>query len=192
MRTLSRCGAILGLVLAPTGGVSQQASPYVPIDHWAMPFIEHLISAGVIVDPTPDTRPFKQVQLLHALEAADTVRASATARATIRRLLLEWSQDSLPHYRAEPGLGTQLSTFAFRDPLELDRGACVTSQCVFQTPGHAANNHAFGRADLDAEFSFGHVVGVSHLAIDTRLVVDPDWRPTDNTATLFEIGRAHV
>ena len=187
MRTRSLCVAILGIVLAPTIGVSQQASPYVPIDHWAMPFIEHLISAGVIIDPTPDTRPFKQAQLLHALQAADTSRASAAARATIRRLLSEWAQqDSLPHYRAEPGIGTQLSTFAFRDPLELDRGACVTNQCEFQTPGHALSNHAFGQADLDAEFSFGHVVGVSHLTIDTRLAVDPDWRPVDNTATRFE------
>ncbi|HXQ28755.1 MAG TPA: hypothetical protein VN848_05750 [Gemmatimonadales bacterium] len=186
MRALLTC-AIVGLVWAPTVGLSQQASPYVPIGHWAMPFVEHLISAGIIADPTPDTRPIKQAQLLHALEGADTMRASPTTRATIRRLIAEWAPvEPAPHYRFEPGLGTQLSTFAFRDPLELDRGTCATNQCVIQTPGHHTSDHTFVSTDVDAEFVFGSVVGVSHLALDTRLEADPDWNASDNNATRFE------
>src|SRR5579872_6766596 len=150
MRILRLCGAFTGLALAPALGFAQQASPYVPIDHWAMPFIEHLISAGIIADPTPNTRPIRQSQLLHALETADTTHATPAVRAMIRRLVAEWvPASSAPHYRAEPILGAQASTFSFRDPLELDRGACTTNQCDLQLPGHRLSDRTFANIGLD-------------------------------------------
>src|SRR2546422_3530540 len=68
---------------------AQTASPYVPLHHWAMPYVEYLISGGVIADPTPLTRPLKQADLVRALEAADTIRLGAAAKATVRQLLRE-------------------------------------------------------------------------------------------------------
>src|SRR2546427_12574521 len=63
------------LLPALTGGAqlaAQEASPYVPIGHWATPYLEHLIAAGVIDDPSPLTRPLRRSDVLHALE---TVRS---------------------------------------------------------------------------------------------------------------------
>src|SRR5256885_16194828 len=81
---------ILLLVATPLFGsaplAAQQASPYVPIDSWVMPYIEHLIRAGVIADPDPLTRPLRQGAVQTALLHADTVNAPAGVRATIRRL----------------------------------------------------------------------------------------------------------
>src|SRR3989442_5490142 len=64
------------LLPALTGGArlaAQEASPYVPIGHWATPYLEHLIAANLIDDPTPPTRPLRQNDVLLALRAlADT------------------------------------------------------------------------------------------------------------------------
>src|SRR5216683_6598955 len=48
--------AVSMLLVAPTLA-AQEASPYVPLQHWTMPYAEHLIALGVIPDPTPLTRP---------------------------------------------------------------------------------------------------------------------------------------
>src|SRR2546427_11494995 len=77
------------LLPALTGGAqlaAQEASPYVPIGHWATPYLEHLIAAGVIDDPSPLTRPLRRSDVLHALETGDTVRLSRATLATVRRL----------------------------------------------------------------------------------------------------------
>src|SRR5438445_12426190 len=82
---------------APLG--AQQASPYVPIDSWVMPYVEHLIRAGVIADPDPLTRPLRRAAIAEELAGADTARVGAATRATIRQLLAEpRSPDGGPPY----------------------------------------------------------------------------------------------
>src|SRR3989449_11400421 len=79
--------AMACIVPALTGGVvlaAQEASPYVPLQHWAMPYVEHLIAAGVIADPTPLTRPFRRGDLARALWAADTAQVNEIGRASCR------------------------------------------------------------------------------------------------------------
>src|SRR5438270_11675076 len=87
---------------ALTGGATlaaQDASPYVPLQHWAMRCVEHLIATGVIVDPTPLTRPLKRGDLVRALRAADTARANVVTRRQLR-LLIEalTARLSAPYY----------------------------------------------------------------------------------------------
>src|SRR5437867_9743226 len=56
MRRLARCIVLCCVIPALTGGAmlaAQEASPYVPLQHWAMPYVEHLIATGVVADPTP-------------------------------------------------------------------------------------------------------------------------------------------
>jgi len=65
------------LVLTSSHLLGQGASPFVPIDADVMPYVEHLIRAGVIRDPTPLTRPLRRGALVAALARADTSRASA-------------------------------------------------------------------------------------------------------------------
>src|SRR3954464_11469380 len=74
----------------PSVALSQEASPYLPLSHWSVPFIEHLIASGRIVDPTPLSRPFKVDQVLRTLEAVDSnvvTRAEWTVVKQIRREL---------------------------------------------------------------------------------------------------------
>ena len=40
---------VLVLAVFATALHAQSASPYLPLDHWAMPYVEHLISAGEMV-----------------------------------------------------------------------------------------------------------------------------------------------
>ena len=63
---------LLVLIASAGGLAAQEASPYVPLGHWAMPYVEQLIASGVLRDPTPLNRPLKQADLVRALEAVDT------------------------------------------------------------------------------------------------------------------------
>src|ERR1044072_7023647 len=81
---------LLALLLLPAAAAAQEASPYLPLSHWAMPYIEHLIAAGRIVDPSPLSRPFKVEQITRALDGrmvrcqTDKERArAADARAVV-------------------------------------------------------------------------------------------------------------
>ncbi|HYR30688.1 MAG TPA: hypothetical protein VEO93_02120 [Gemmatimonadales bacterium] len=158
------------LLRALTGGANlaaQEASPYVPLGHWVMPYVEHLIAAGVIRDPTPLTRPFRQSDLLRALEAADTLALSHATTATLRQLeaALAIGQPA-PHVRVQGGVGAAAANYARREPL-----AAIDSIGPRRSgPGHGAAN-----ADLDLALVTSHLVAVTHLQVDTRLKYDPDW-----------------
>ncbi len=185
---------LLLLAVAPFGVAAQEASPYIPLDHWAMPYVEHLILGGVIADPTPLTRPLKQGAILRALEGVDTTTLSTQVRATIRRLRAEWaSTQRAPHYRIEGTLGAAAATYTVRDPLELDRGPDNTynPQAIYPYPGpfgapvRTTNRRAFGNVGLDGEFLFGPFVAVTHPIVDTRLQYDHDWYAASDNSTGF-------
>src|SRR3989449_10787013 len=97
---------------------AQQASPYVPIDSWVMPYVEHLIRAGVIADPDPLTRPLRRAAIAEVLAAADTASVGAATRETIRRLLAELrSPEGGALYRADSYVGAPAGTQARPGPL---------------------------------------------------------------------------
>src|SRR2546425_9989045 len=77
---------------------SQEASPYLPLSHWSMPFLEHLITAGRIVDPTPLTRPFRTDQVLRALDAVDSTIVTSAEWAVVRQV----RSDLARHERGPP------------------------------------------------------------------------------------------
>src|SRR6266699_5469929 len=162
-----------------TGGAvlaAQEASPYVPLQHWAMPYVEHLIAAGVIADPPPLTRPFRRGDLERALRAADTAQVNAVTRRTLQQLLTALAdRRPAPSYRIEGAVGVAAASYAFRDPLELSRGV----------PPRLAVRRGFASAGLDLHLTFGPVVLVSHPVVDTRLQFDPDWYGTGDNATAF-------
>src|SRR5688500_18888560 len=85
LRTIFATIALATMMTLPA--TAQRASLFVALDDRLMPYVEHLIRAGVIADPDPLTRPLRRGAIEAALRAADTTRASATVRATIRALL---------------------------------------------------------------------------------------------------------
>jgi hypothetical protein len=78
----------LALVLAPVGAAAQQLPPNanLPLDHWTMPYLEHLVARRVIVDPTPLVRPWTVRAIGLAVAAADTTRVATADRATLALL----------------------------------------------------------------------------------------------------------
>ncbi|HEX4601035.1 MAG TPA: hypothetical protein VH116_06565, partial [Gemmatimonadales bacterium] len=142
-------------------------SPYVPLGHWTMPYVEHLIARGIITDPTPLTRPLKRHDLVVALHAVDTLTVSASVLATLHRLLaaLDVAQPA-PRYRLVADVGLAAATYARRDPL-----AAITDT----GPRQAGAGHGTANGGLDIELLFGPVVAVTHPYLDTRLKYDPDW-----------------
>jgi len=161
------------LIPALTGGATlaaQGASPYVPLGHWTMPYVEHLIAAGVIVDPTPLTRPLRRTDLLRALQAVDTLQVSLATATTLHRLEGALASGpggpGGPHVRVEGGVGAAAANYARRDAL-----AAIDST----GPRRSGPGHGTVSADLDLGLVTSHVVAVTHLQVDTRLKYDPDW-----------------
>jgi len=159
------------LVLFATPGLfAQQASPYVPLQHWTMPYVEQLIASGVLADPTPLTRPIRQADLVRALEAADTARASGRVRAMIRLLLAELRPRArAPQYRVDADAGLAAATYPFRDPLEQGRGV---------PPRPYGASRMFGSVGAQLQLQLGPGIAVMHLYEDSRLRYDTDWYDT--------------
>src|SRR5947208_1660583 len=149
---------------ALTGGAmleGQQASPYVPLDDWTMPYVEHLIATGAIPDPSPLTRPLRRADVLRALAAADTLHLSPAATATLRRLRAALAGDGTgPRFRVAGGVGAALANYARRDAL-----AAIDST----GPRQSAGRHGTAGGDLELELVTGHGVAATRLQLDPRL-----------------------
>src|SRR5256885_58211 len=173
------------LLPALTGGAklaAQEASPYLPMTHWATPYLEHLIAAGVIDDPSPLTRPLRRSDVLRALETADTLRLSRATLATVRRLKAALATGQRgPYVSVDGGAGAALANYARREPL-----AAIDSI----GPRRSGSGHGTVNADLDLALVTSHVVAVTHLQLDTRLKYDPDWFGKKNRAIAGRTARS--
>jgi len=171
---------LTSLAAVPLG--AQTASPpsqYIPLHHWAMPYVEYLVSSGAIADPTPLTRPLRQSDVVRALEAADSSRLDAADAATVRRLLEEFRpRYTGARYRIALGAGAAVASYTTRDPLELGRGV----------PPRPAVRRGFASGSGEVLLAFGPFVAVTHPTVDTRLQYDPDSRAATDNATRWEEG----
>ena len=150
---------LLALTVLATPLAAQEASPYVPVGNWAMPFVEHLIAAGRMADPSPLSRPLRVDELLRALAAVDSNVVTGSEWAVVKRIRGEFDRKMRgPSARMDVNAGIAGASHARRDPL---RAAGV---------GHATFN---GGAALT--FYFGPAVVFTHPYFDTRLKWDPDY-----------------
>ena len=168
--------ALLLLLAIPSAARAQDASPYVPLNHWAMPYVEHLIARGRLTDPTPLTRPFREADLLRALEAADSTRLSAAEWRVVGKIKTELARrERGPTARLDLHAGVGASSHARRDALR-EAG-----------PGHGTVS---GGAGLT--LYFGPAVVVAHPYFDTRLKYDPDWYGKKDRAIAGRSSEAYV
>lgn len=150
---------IIALV-SPPGLAAQGASPYLPLDHRAMPFIEHLIRAGVLEDPLPLTRPLRRTDVLRVLARADTSAVGSAGRDMVRALHGALSDlEGIPRFRFEMYGGGGAGTAARRDPLRQEGNEYVTPF-----------------AGAVGEARWNGVMLSSHGHVDLRMNEDPDYR----------------
>jgi len=144
----------------PATLAAQGASPYVPLHHWAMPYVEHLIARGALADPAPLSRPLRADDLVRALEAADTTRLNTAERRIVRDILadLRPPETDRPWLRVNGEVTAAGASHARRDPLR-----------------EAGPGHATVAGGLDLQLALGRVMLVTHPYFDTRLKYDPDY-----------------
>jgi len=163
-------------LLALTGGATlagQQPSPYLPLDHWATPYLEHLIARGAIADPSPLSRPFAQADIVRVLSAADTTRLGGAERRVVRAILGALGRppaDGKPWARVDGTLAATGASHARRDPLRA-----------------AGPGHGTAAGGLAIQALLGPVAVVTHPYFDTRLKYDPDY---DGKKDRLVAGRA--
>ena len=78
--------ALVALVLlAPPVAPAQDASPYLPLDHWAYPLLESWIARGDINHLSPFTRPYRVADVVAAAEGlADSDLSNLDASLRVR------------------------------------------------------------------------------------------------------------
>ena len=164
-----RGGAMLG---------AQQPSPYVPLGHWATPYLEHLIARGVIADPSPLSRPFVQADVVRALTAADTTRLGGAERRVVRGILAALGRppaDDKPWARLDGDVAATGASQARRDPLRA-----------------AGPGHGTAAGGLAVQALLGPVAVVTHPYFDTRLKYDPDYHGKKDRVIAGRTAEAYV
>lgn len=168
--------ALFLLLLTSPLAAQGDASPYLPLNHWAMPYVEHLIARGRLTDPSPLTRPFREADLLRALEGADSARLSPAEWSVVGKIKAELTRrERGPTARLDLHAGAAASSHARRDALR-EAG-----------PGHGTVS---GGAALTLRM--GSVVAVTHPYFDTRLKYDPDWYGKKDRAIAGRTAEAYV
>ena len=147
--------ALLG-ALAPARGLAQ-SSPYLPLDDPRLPLLEHLIARGDIADPSPLVRPFRRLDALRALSAADT---AGEATSDIVRRLREALEEPLDSNRWRIGVrvGAQAYSNIRRDLLH---------------PLGPDGSRPY--AELSGEAVLGPFALVSRPLAEPRITDDPEW-----------------
>jgi hypothetical protein len=168
---------VLALVSA-TQLAAQEASPYVPVAWWGSPYVEHLVAAGRMADPSPLTRPFRADELLRALDAVDSNTVTAAEWSVVQRVKFDLVRHQRgPSARIDITAAIAAGSHARRDPLR-ESGA---------GPGHGT---ASGGAVLT--LYFGPAVFVSHPYFDTRLKSDPDYQGKKDRVIAGRAAEAYV
>ena len=169
---------LLALLLLPSSALAQEASPYMPVSHWAMPYLEHLIAAGRIADPAPLTRPLRVDQVVRALEAVDSNVVTGSEWAVVKLIRSDLTRKMRgPSARMDVHASITASSHARRDALR-EAGA---------GPGHGT--FAGGAA---LTLYFGPAVLVTHPYFDTRLKWDPDYAGKKDRVIAGRAAEAYV
>ncbi len=185
----ARCFAanfFLLLVLLAPSLAAQTASPYIPVDHWSMPYVEHWIAAGKMVDPAPLTRPLKAEDVLRAMEAMDSTTMGSGEWGVVRALRNELKRHERgPWGRIAGMVGVTGGNYAQRDPLEIGRGVAAgdTGKGVMR---------GFASGGIDLTLAFGPIVAVTNPMFDLRLKHDPDWYGKKDRAIAGRTASAYI
>jgi len=162
---------LLTLLLMPASAAAQEASPYLPLSHWSMPFIEHLIAAGRMADPSPLSRPFRVDQVVRTIEAVDSNVVTGAEWGVVKRIRTDLTRRMRgPSVRIDVHASVAGASHARRDPLR-----------------EAGVGHATFAGGAALTFYFGPAVVVTHPYFDTRLKWDPDYAGKKDR---FVAGRA--
>lgn len=159
--------ALVAFLSLPAAARGQAFPPhaYLPLEHWATPFLEHLIDRGALRDPTPLVRPWRVSALDTALHEVDTLRLTAPERATLRRIrggLTARAGEALATAFAE--VGGRAATHGRRLDLALREGG----------PGSVRPQGGFALG-----LQFGPGILYMHPRLEDHLDDDPDFAAID-------------
>jgi hypothetical protein len=169
---------LLGVLASWRLGAAQDASPYVPLSWWGTAYVEHLIARGRVADPTPLTRPFRQSDLLRALEATDSAALTAPEWGVVQRMRTELERpggERGPAARLDIHAGVAARSHARRDPLR-----------------PAGEGHGTASGGVALALLFGPVAVVTHPYVDTRLKWDPDYKGKKDRVIAGRNAEAYV
>ncbi len=138
-----------------------------------MPIIEHLITRGVLADPSPMMRPLRRSTLVRALRDASHDRGSADL---VAGLLQRFERDSTsPWWEAAGRVGAE----AYSTP----------RQDLLHPVGDASAN-PYGEVEVAG--GFGNVVAESRVVVQPRLIDDPDWPGPSDMAIAARLAQGYL
>lgn len=159
MRALRVITVLVVVGATPLGGQALSSQSYLPLDHWATPFLEHLVVRGAIADPSPMVRPWVVGEIVAALDQADATALSFGEEQTLRRIenaLRPPTGDAV--FTFALALGGRAGTHARRDPVR----AAGEGKVLPAVDGHVA-------------LEVGRFVLMAQRTLDWNLRYDPDY-----------------
>lgn len=168
--------AALFAVVVPAGLWGQTASPYIPLDHWAMPYLEHLIRSGVIDDPKPLTRPLRVAAVADVLARVDGTQIPPASQAIVQALMEEFT----------------VPVSGARGEIDLLFEGGVRSHARHDLLRAAGVGGGKYRAGMHARFVAGPVALSTRPLLDSNLDQDPDYRGIRNGPFTGRIQDAYV
>jgi hypothetical protein len=166
-----RCLSLAAALAAPVPLAAQALPPhaYLPLEHWATPFVEHLIDRGVVKDPTPLTRPWTVGAVVRALGDADSTRLTPAERATVRRIVAGLT----------PPAGAALATATAEAGLR----AATHSRRLEWALREAGPGNVSPQGGFSLGLQFGPGVLFMHPRLEEQLDQDPDFASRDQPLT---------
>lgn len=161
------------------GPAAAQASPYLTLDDPRLPLLEHLITRGDVMDPSPLVRPFRRADAERVLAAADTlapvapVAPAARLIGALRASLREPPAEN--RWRLAARAGGQAFSHIRRDVLH-----------------PLGPDGARPYADFTGEATAGNFALASRLAAEPRIVDDPEWPGRRDLTLAWRMVEAYV
>jgi hypothetical protein len=154
-------GLLIVVSIAP---LAAQAGPFIPLDDPLLPLFEHLVTRGVVADPTPFVRPIRQAAALASLrDARDPASADS---AIIARLTRAWDPGATSdRWELSGRMGAQGYGPARRQPMQ---------------PAGESGGGLFG--EVSGRLVVGPVTVATRVQGERRLLADPDWPGRDEAA----------
>ena len=155
---------LLLLGLAPSLAAQLPSHAYIPLDHWSMPYLEHLVDRRVLTDPTPMVRPWTVAAVRKALADIDPADLSADEMALVRRLRETFVIDA-------EWVGVSI---------EADVGVWGASHRRLNSDlRQVGDGNVFPRFSGNATLQSGNVALVMHPRWDPNFQDDPDYGGRD-------------
>lgn len=152
----------------PEGGDRFYASSYLPLRHWAYPYLNLLVDRGRLPDLSRARRPYRRADIITALR-------TARSDGVLRSNELDWATDIEAELAYHGSLSQRQVSQPFRFGGELSAGMKAVSQRHRDPLRPEGNGAVWPVFEVDLRASAPHVASAFQFRWDRHYIYDPQF-----------------